>query len=575
MSQSDDRPWKAEDMLKVVVRDDGTPTSDRIDRYFNNLEDLSKLTEEEDANADRSAQADSPAKPQQAVPSEAPIQVPHHTLIRCLGAGGFGQVWLAKNVLTGHYRACKLIPASKALELEGISRLKQRVPSHPGLFPIDDVGTVDDWLYCLMPLADAASNELAVVDVSVYEPLTLELHLSRHGRRPTPEAMGIGLQLAEAIRHLHARGVTHGDIKPTNIMRFNGQWTLADYGLARDLSSPSGGAHTPGYVPPEGPGSPKADQYALGVVLMELLTSWPARMLADFRNTPIESFKLDADGPRLNEIIRRATEFVPGKRFGSMDEFADALRSIAPKRVAPPGTTGSRWYWPAAALIAAVVLIGVGFLLFNPNQNLQPALAESTVPAAFQVESFEVRHYRYDPETETLIATGAINADNPAARATDDVTVHARFSQPAYFYLLSLDTDGRVRPRMPESPTDLPVAVPVINYPSDPASDPTGSLFNLSRGSGTQGFMLAASAEPLPAWSDWIAARGEPTWSRESLPPNTVMLFDGVKTHTLSTTRDPQARRGRLILDPIDWAKAQLGVSSRFIAFPVLPQEEN
>jgi serine/threonine protein kinase len=574
MSQSDDRPWKAEDMLKVVVPDDGTPTSERIDRYFNNLEDLSKLTATEDVDANISAQAEPPAKPQQAVPSEAPIQVPHHTLIRCLGAGGFGQVWLAKNTLTEHYRACKLIPASKALELEGISRLKQKVPSHPGLFPIDDVGTVNDWLYCLMPLADAASNELAVVDVSVYEPLTLELHLSRHGRRPTLEAMGIGAQLAEAIRHLHACGVTHGDIKPANIMRLNGQWTLADYGLARDLSSPSGGAHTPGYVPPEGPGSTKADQYALGVVLMELLTSWPARMLADFRNTPIESFKLDADGPQLNEIIRRATELAPTKRFGSMDEFADALRSIAPRNVTS-GNTRSRWLWPAATLVAALGLFGIGFVLFNLNKTTQSEVGETLVPAPLEVELFEVRHYRFDPETETLIATGAISADNPAARATDDVTVHARFIEPAFFYLLSLDTDGRVRPRMPASPTEPPAAAPSVDYPSDPATDPSGNLFNLSRGSGTQGFMLMASAEPLPAWSDWVAAHGEPTWSRESLPPNAVMLFDGTETRTLSTTRDPQPRRGRLILDPVDWAKAQQGISTRFIAFPVLPKEEN
>lgn len=573
MNDNDDRPWKAEEMLGAVLRDaeDGSPTSERVARYFDRLVGETARTASMAGGAIGPGQLDQASPLDREPPTEPPVIVPNHILIRCLGVGGFGQVWMARHTLTEHYRACKLIPADKALELEGLRRLKQRVPGHPGLFPIEDVGSVDDWLYCLMPLADAATTDQAVLDHSGYQPLTLDLYLKRHGRRPTSEAAAIGVQLAEAVRHLHAHGITHGDIKPANIMRLNGAWTLADYGLARDLSSPIGQGHTPGYSPPEGPGSTNADQYALGVVLMDLLTGWNARMLKDFHEIPVERFNLDPDGPRLAEVIRRATQPDHKDRYGSMDEFVGALRAIAPEQAGNPLIARRRW---PAALVAAVVLIGVGFVLLSPPWTPQPEDSGTPAPAAFEVESFEVRHYRYDPGSDTTIATGAINADNPAARATDDVTVHARFSAPAYFYLLSLDTDGRVRPRTPASPTDPPVADASIDYPSDPASDPAGELFNLSRGPGTQGFMLLASADPLPAWSDWIAAHGEPTWSRESLPPNAVVLFDGRETRTLSAARDPQPRRGRLVLDPIDWAKAQQGISSRFVAFPVLPSEE-
>jgi len=576
MNHDDDRPWKAEDLLGAVVRDadDGSPTSERVGRYFDRLEFEDTPTASLDGEAKQAREVDHATPQQVELPTEPPVEVPNHELIRCLGAGGFGQVWMAKHTVTEHYRACKLIPKDKALELEGLRRLKQKVPGHPGLFPIEDVGVVDDWLYCLMPLADGATTDQAVLDHSGYQPLTLDLHLLRHGRRPTFEVADVGVQLADAIRHLHAHGVTHGDIKPANIMRLNGHWNLADYGLARDLSAPTGHGHTPGYSPPEGPGSTKADQYALGVVLMELLTGWTARMLNEFRENPIKDLKLDHDGPRLAEIIQRATEPNSSDRFGSMDEFTEALRAIATEQTVP-GSLSVRWRWPVAALIAAVILIVVGFVYFQPNRPSQQSASNTLVPAVFDVESFEVRHYRYDPDTDMLITTGVISADNPAARVNDDVTVHARFSEPAHFYLLSLDADGRVRPRVPDSPTEAPAPADSLDYPSDPATNPEGFLFNLSRGPGTQGFMLLVSADPLPAWSDWIAAHGEPTWSRESLPPNAIVLFDGRDTRTLSTTREPLPRRGRLVLDPIDWAKAQEGVSSRFIAFPVLPEQEN
>ncbi len=575
MNDADDRPWKAEDLLGAVVPGNGARTAARVARYFDLLEADPPPAALPAGGAIKPAQADRAAHPHQELPTEPPVMVPNHTLIRCLGVGGFGQVWLAKHALTEHYRACKLIPANKAIELEGLRRLKQRVPGHPGLFPIEDVGVADDWLYCLMPLADAATTDQAVLEHGGYQPLTLDLHLNRHGRRSTSEAAAVGVQLAEAIRHLHAHGVTHGDIKPANIMRLNGAWTLADYGLARDLSAPAGEGHTPGYSPPEGPGSTRADQYALGVVLMELLTCWTAGMLKDFREAPIGGFNLDHEGPRLAEVIRRATQPEPDNRFGSMDEFVDALRAIVSSTQAGTGPKGVRWLWPAA-LVVIILLIGVGAVLLRPQGPPLTSPVKTPALAAFDVESFEVRHYRYDPDTDTSTATGASSADNPAARATDDVTVHARFSQPAYFYLLSLDTDGRVCPRMPASPTDPPVLAASIDYPCDPVADPNGNIFyNLNTGPGTQGFMLLASAEPLPAWSDWIAAHGEPTWSRESLPPGAVVLFDGREIRTLYTTRDLLPRRGRLVLDPIDWAKAQEGIALRFIAFPVLPQEEN
>ena len=78
----------------------------------------------------------------------------------------------------------------------------------------------------------------------------------------------------------------------------------------------------------------------------------------------------------------------------------------------------------------------------------------------------------------------------------------------------------------------------------------------------------------IPLWR--AATRGEPTWDRESLPADGVILFDGANTTYASATRGPMPRKGTLMLSPIDWARSQEDLTAvRFIAFPVLPHKED
>jgi len=569
----DDRVWTIEDLMEEIFGADGGsgPDTDaspreRVDWFFDMVESSSG-DEVETVAAPRAAPVQ-----RGAVPTEAPVAVPDHDLIRCLGVGGFGQVWIAWSRVTEHHLACKLIPEEKSLELEGLKRLKRRVPGHSGLFPIESVGSVDGWVYCLMPLAEPATSDHAVLDHSGYEPMTLETYLRRHGPRPGVEVAQVGAALAEAVEHLHTHGVTHGDIKPLNIMRIGGHWALADYGLARELATPTGEGHTPGYSPPdETPGTATSDQYALGVVLMELLTACSARRLDAFRETPIEKFDLDAEGLEVSGVIRRATDPDPEARFGSVGAFARALRAVAEPEAHAP-RAGRAWF-AAAAVALVLVAAAIAAVVMIPSSPGPGTPAAAPAPDAL-VGSFEIRHYRFNPETGNTVSVGPLGADNPSVLSRDDVTVHASFTEPAYCYLVSLDTDGRVRPRLPASPTAIPERRDALNYPSDPIEDPEGFLYNLSSGAGVQGFMLLASADPLPAWSDWIATRGEPTWSLENLPSRGVVLFDGEQTRYLSATREPMPPRGPVISDPIDWARSLEGVREvRFMAFPVLPSE--
>ncbi|TVQ33601.1 MAG: hypothetical protein EA376_01725, partial [Phycisphaeraceae bacterium] len=590
----DERAWKAEEMLRAVIEQspppdaEGVSTRRRIERYLDALEREESASSPSESPSEPETLPDDPraaASTPQTPDSDAvpPIQVPGHELLCPVpdGRGGFGQVWIARHSLLKHDRACKLIERGKAIELEGLRLLKQRISSHPNLFPIEEVGEVGAWLYCLMPLAESASTSPGLLDPSGYRPLTLGAFLKREGKRAPCEAAAIGAELAEGLRHLHTQDVTHGDIKPANILRLGERWALADYGLLRDGSSPRGEGHTPGYTPPEGPGSEQADQYALGVVLMALLMKWPPKKLSEFREIATEQLKLDEAGAQLREIILRATAKDPRDRFDSAAELAEALRALAhePAQTAEPPLKQPWKRWAPA--IAALAVLALLFMIVpNLFPKSEPIAADApdaaAAPSPLRIESFEVQHYRYDPIADLIHRVGPISADNPAARADDDVTIHARFTTPVHFYLLSLDADGRVRPRVPASPTEAPAPADSLDYPSDPAADPEGYLFNLSAGPGAQGFMLLVSDDPLPPWSDWIATRGEPTWSRETLPASGVILFDGVETRYASAMRDPMPRRGAIVLDPIDWAKSQSElVDIRFIAFPVLPNERN
>src|SRR5262249_42529416 len=109
------------------------------------------------------------------------------------------------------------------------------------------------------------------IDIASYQPRTLKSDLARHKHLSADESIRLGLSLTEALGALHARGLTHRDIKPLNIIFVDGVPKLADIGLVAATGQQSF-VGTEGYVPPEGPGTPCADIYSLGKVLYETCT---------------------------------------------------------------------------------------------------------------------------------------------------------------------------------------------------------------------------------------------------------------------------------------------------------------
>jgi eukaryotic-like serine/threonine-protein kinase len=263
--------------------------------------------------------------------------IPDHEVLRKIGGGAYGEVWLARGV-TGALRAVKVVwredfedARTFEREFEGILKFEPMSRDHPALVNILHVGRSPDgvsFYYYVMELGDDVTSGQDINPVE-YEPRTLRAdhHQATGVQWDTHVVIDVGLRLAEALDHLHERGLAHRDVKPSNVIFVNGRAKLADIGLvaARGQRTFVG---TEGFVPPEGPGSAQADVYSLGKVLYEIATG-KDRM--SFPELPDE-MPTGTDKKRwleLNKIICDICEpRISKRKISTSAELADALRRL-------------------------------------------------------------------------------------------------------------------------------------------------------------------------------------------------------------------------------------------------------
>jgi WD40 repeat protein len=266
-------------------------------------------------------------------PSEAGTRVvPDHQLVRRIGQGSYGDVWLAKSMM-GTFRAIKFVERKNfkeerpyQRELEGIRKFEPISRSHEGLIDVLHVGIneAQGYFYYVMELGDD-QNDGQAINPDKYQPKTLATELQKRGRLPVAECLHMGLALAHAVHQLHTHNLVHRDIKPSNIIFVNGVPKLADIGLVMDIGEARSYVGTEGFIPPEGPRTPAADIYSLGKVLYELCTG------KDRHHFPALPKELDTFGDaaaflELNEVIIRACHADPAKRYASArDLHADLV----------------------------------------------------------------------------------------------------------------------------------------------------------------------------------------------------------------------------------------------------------
>ena len=261
---------------------------------------------------------------------------------RGIGAGGMADVYLARDVRHGRAVAIKVLKPELAASLAAERFLKEigiaaRL-THPHIVPLHDSGEGAGYLYYVMPFIDGES---------------LRTRLRRETRLAPAGALAVVVPVGDALSYAHRHGVLHRDIKPENILFTEGHPMVADFGIARAVSTADGASltrtglavGTPGYMSPEQAAGERdldarTDLYSLACVLYEILVGEPPGMwqpdeslrVGRFTEAPAtHRMHLERAGGAVEAALVRALAVRPRDRFESVDAFLAALRAQGPE----------------------------------------------------------------------------------------------------------------------------------------------------------------------------------------------------------------------------------------------------
>lgn len=356
-----------------------------------------------------------------------------HGLIRLIGRGSYGEVWLAQNV-TGALRAVKVVWRAKfqderpyEREFEGIKRYEPISRKHDGLVEVLHVGRDPEGrcFFYVMELADDATSNAPLRPENLdaqggqYRPKTLRDVLRQRGRLPIVECLDIAERLASGLARLHEHGLVHRDIKPSNVIFVGGHPKLADIGLVAGMDETQSFVGTEGFVPPEGPGKAQADIYSLGKVLYEMATGMDRNEFPRLPATSDSSTSSLEDFAEFNEILIRACDPEPSRRYASAEElrrellFLQGGKSVRELRGLERRAAVAR----KISITAAVVALVAGFAYFGSIKQIQRAReAETAAVATVQMLRLQKAEdmFRLDEPGMALALLAHVVRENPS-----------------------------------------------------------------------------------------------------------------------------------------------------------------
>jgi len=273
-----------------------------------------------------------------------------YEILSPLGSGGMGEVYRGRDSRLGRDVALKVIPGETSHDSERIRRFEQEARaagtlSHPNVCAVYDLGSHDGSPFVVMELLEGETLR----------------RLLQGGGIPLRKALGYLAQAAEGLAAAHAKGIVHRDLKPENLfVTRNGRVKVLDFGLAKltDVGAPAAGPTaettpagtltspgailgTTAYLSPEQirgePADARADVFALGVVLFEILAGrrpFEGRTSADIMSAilseeaaPLATVRPDAP-PQLAWLVRRCLAKDPDRRVQTSLDVRNELEEV-------------------------------------------------------------------------------------------------------------------------------------------------------------------------------------------------------------------------------------------------------
>ena len=358
-----------------------------------------------------------------------------YEILSLLGAGGMGEVYLARDTRLGRDVAVKILPSSFAGEADRLRRFEQEARAvaalnHPNILAVHDIGNENGSPYLVSELLEGSTLRERI----------------KGGALPSRKAIEYALQVARGLAVAHEKGVVHRDLKPDNLfITKDGRVKILDFGLAKltriePLSgsgsqtfaqtentgtSPGVVMGTIGYLSPElvrgQPADHRSDIFSFGAILYEMLSGERAfkhdsaaeTMTAILKEDPPDLAKLNPKvSPGLERIVRHCLEKNPEERFQSARDLAFDLESLSDLSASSLATAASvpkrrnRFLGLVLIIAAAVVLLGIGYFAGRQGEQKPPLYHQLTFRRG------TIRMARFAPDGQTVVY-GAAWEGNP------------------------------------------------------------------------------------------------------------------------------------------------------------------
>ncbi len=295
------------------------------------------------------------------------VKVQQYSIIKKIGAGGMGEVYLADDAKLNRRVALKFMPTHLASDDDLRTRFTREAQAsakldHPNIVPVYEVGEFQGRPFFAMAHIEGHSLRDVI----------------KEGKITLSGAVDLTIQICEGLQEAHNAGITHRDIKPSNIIIDNkGRPRLLDFGLAMvagedKLTKTGSTLGTVGYMAPEQIISNKvdkrADLFSVGVILYEMISGRRpftgdndaaiVKAITDITPEPVARFKSGTTG-ELQQIINKALAKKPSHRYQHAGDMLADLKRLDIESLTPKKSRTALW-----AAVAIIIFAG-GYLLSN------------------------------------------------------------------------------------------------------------------------------------------------------------------------------------------------------------------